>query len=193
MSISKDAADAIERGERARRDGRQDDARVAFAEVAALCRRHGQHAELAHALTRQAQIERDAGSFDRALAYQLEALAIERTLNNPRNLAHTIRHTGDILQAAGRHGEADPHYREMLELYRARSDIAPLEFANAVRSAAVHNEYLGNFEQARILWLEARERYSALDAEFLSRTGKADNPGVREADRRLAALQEQRQ
>jgi tetratricopeptide (TPR) repeat protein len=143
---------------------------------------------LSHALTRQAQIERDEGSLETALAYQMEALAIQRSLNDPKRLAHVVRHAGDILQDAGRHDEADPYYREMLALYGAEPDVPPLEFANAIRSVALHNQLLGNTEEARRRWQDVRDRYAALDDLFLSLTGSAENPGVAEADRRLAEL-----
>jgi tetratricopeptide (TPR) repeat protein len=183
-----DATQEIEQGERARREKRPADARDAFARAVALFRQSGSQAELAHALTRQAQIERDEKSFDAALAFQMEALAIQRTLGDRKTLAHTIRHVGDILQDQDRHAEADPYYREMLELYRAETDVPPLEFANAIRSVALHNQRLGNIGEARRLWQEARDRYGALDDVFLSLTGNPGNPGVREADRRLEEL-----
>jgi tetratricopeptide (TPR) repeat protein len=148
----------------------------------------GSKAELAHALTRQAQIERDERRFAKALDYQLEALAIQRTLDDRKTLAHILRHVGDILQVSGRHADAEPHYNEMLDLYRAESGVPPLELANAIRSVALHNGHLGNTEKARSLWQEARDRYAALDALFLSLTGKSENPGVLEADRHLIAL-----
>jgi tetratricopeptide (TPR) repeat protein len=181
-------AQALERGSVARREKHLDEARAAFAEAARYARAAGVHADLAAALTRQAQIERDLGLFDKALSYQLEALAIARNLNTPQTLAHVLRHAGDILQAAGRHAEADPYYREMLALYRATLDTPPLDIANAIRSVAIHAQNLRETDEARRLWQEARERYAALDDVFLSLTGKAENPGVKEADRRLAAL-----
>jgi tetratricopeptide (TPR) repeat protein len=188
MSENRDAIAALERGEIARREKRPADARAAFAEAAGLLRMGGSQTELAHALTRQAQIERDEKQFARALEYQLEALAIQRTLVDRKRLAHIVRHVADILQDDDRHIEADRYYSEMLDLYRAESDVPPLEFANAIRSVAIHNEHLGNSEKARSLWQEARDRYAALDALFLSLTGKNENPGVLESDRHLIAL-----
>ena len=188
MTEKQDAIAALERGEAARRDKRPDEARRAFAEAAGVLRSDGSRGELAHALTRQAQIERDERLFARALEYQLEALAIQRTLGDRKRLAHVVRHVGDILQDEGRHAEADPHYNEMLNLYRAESEVPPLEFANAIRSVALHNELLGKSKEARRLWQEARDRYAALNALFLSLTGKSENPGVKEADAHLAAL-----
>jgi tetratricopeptide (TPR) repeat protein len=188
IDVNADTALALERGTVARREKRLDDARAAFAEAADSARKSGVLSDLAAALTNQAQIERDTGFLDKALAYQLDALAIARGLNEPQNLAHVLRHVGDILQAANRHADADSYYREMLALYRATPDTPPLDIANAVRSVALHAQNLGQKDEARRLWREARDRYATLDALFLSLTGSAENPGVKEADRRLAAL-----
>jgi tetratricopeptide (TPR) repeat protein len=164
------------------------EAHAAFAEAAAIYRALKLQAELANALSRQARIERDAKNYDQALASQMEALALVRTTGDRHSLARALRHLADILGDAGRHSEADPYFHEMLALYRELPDLAPLDVANAVRSAAEHARHMGRNDEARRLWQEARERYAALDAVFLELTGKNDNPGVREADRRLASL-----
>jgi tetratricopeptide (TPR) repeat protein len=164
------------------------EAHAAFAEAAALYRALNLQAELANALSRQARIERDAKNYEQAITFQAEALALERKVGNKQSLAQALRHLADVLDDAGRHNDADPYYKEMLALYRALPDMAPLDMANAVRSAAEHERHKGRNDEARRLWQEARERYAALDAVFLAITGKNDNPGVREADRRLASL-----
>jgi tetratricopeptide (TPR) repeat protein len=178
---------AIARGNDARFSN-PSEARVAFAEAAAIYRAQKCDADLARALSRQARIERDARNYDQAIAFQAEALALERKVGDKQSLAQTLRHLADVLGDAGRHNDADLYYREMLALYRALPDMTPLDMANAVRSAAEHERHMGRNDEARRLWQEARERYAALDAVFLEITGKNDNPGVREADRRLALL-----
>jgi len=52
----------------------------------------------------------------------------------------------------------------------------------------IPHEMRGDKDKARSAWQDARSRYGALDALFLSLTGRHENPGVAEADRRLAAL-----
>ena len=163
-------------------------ARAEFAEAARIYRALESKAELANALSRQARIERDAKNYDQALAFQRDVLVIERTRGDRIALAHALRHVADILDDAGRYDEATPYSHEMLAIFRSLTEVAPLEMANAVRSAAEHERHIGRKDEARRLWQEARERYAALDAEFLALTGKNDNPGVREADRRLALL-----
>jgi len=53
---------------------------------------------------------------------------------------------------------------------------------------ADHHHRLGDVASAVALWREALERYSRPDAEFLRLTGAAGNPGVDEAEHRLAQL-----
>ena len=76
----------------------------------------------------------------------------------------------------------------MLTLYRATPSAEPLDVANALRSAALHAEALGDNETARAFWIQARDRYAPLDDVFERLTGKAGNPGVAEADAKLASL-----
>jgi tetratricopeptide (TPR) repeat protein len=188
MDAHAKAAEALARGEDSRRDKRLPDAKLAFAEAVGLFRQFGPPERLAHSLTRSAQIARDTGTFDEARRDQEEALAIYRKLGDRAALPHAVRHLADILQDAGRHKEADPCYEEMLALYRAQPDTPPLEMANAIRSAALHAEHMGDMETARRLWKEARDRYVTLDELFLELTGSRENPGVRESTARLAKL-----
>jgi len=67
----------------------------------------------------------------------------------------------------------------MLTLYRATPDARPLDIANAMRSAAVHAEAIGDNETARAFWIQARDRYAALDN---------GSPGVAEASAKIASL-----
>jgi hypothetical protein len=187
MAAPSSPEEALQRGEDARRERRLGDADRAFSEAVSLLRRAGDETRLAHALTRSAQIARDRKDFDRAALAQAEALAIVRRTGDPA-LPHVARHMADILHDAARHAEAAPLFAEMLTLYRAAPSTPPLEMANAVRSAACHAEAIGDAPRAAALWREARDRYAALDDLFHQLTGTSENPGVREADLRLAAL-----
>src|SRR5918993_1105234 len=86
----------------ARREHRLPEARHALVEAVAVCRRHGVAGDLAFALKRLGQIERDLRNFDAALSHYQEAAVIYREHNDTLNLAHNIRHIGDIQQDAGR-------------------------------------------------------------------------------------------
>jgi tetratricopeptide (TPR) repeat protein len=105
------------------------------------------------ARARQAQRPADA---HRALT---EAVALCRAAGEPLALAHTLRHLGDLHQDAGRLQDAEPHYREALEIYRADAGTSALELANAIRPLAMLDEARGRTGSARELWSEARALY----------------------------------
>lgn len=75
------------------------------------------------------------------------------------SLAHTVRHLGDVHRRAGRLIEADRCYSEALSLYRAAPQPPPLDFANAIRPAALIKEAAGDLESAKALWVDARRLY----------------------------------
>ena len=131
---------------------------------------------------------RQAGDPERALVRQRRAVALWRELGDPAPLAHAVRHIADILVEAGRADEARAPIAEMLALYRQARDAPPLDVANALRSAAVQAEVIGDGDTAEAFWLQARQRYAALDDLFEQMTGQPGNPGVEEADRRINAL-----
>lgn len=135
-----------------------------------------------------AQQARNARDFYEALLQQRRAVTLFREVEDRAALAHAIRHLADILVANGQAGEASESITEMLTLYRTAPDAQPLDIANAMRSAAVHAEAIGDNETARAFWIQARERYAALDDLFERLTGKPGNPGVLEADAKLASL-----
>jgi hypothetical protein len=142
----------------------------------------------ASAYAAAAQQSRNAGDFYDALLQQRRAVALLRDVGDQPALAHAVRHLADILVADGQAGEATESITEMLTLYRTHPDARPLDIANALRSAAVHAEAVGDNETARAFWIQARERYAALDALFERLTGTPGNPGVAEADAKLASL-----
>lgn len=186
MHDSQWAARKLESGEIARREKRLSDARADFEVATTWYVLHGPIQMQVHALTRQAQIERDLGAYDAAIDLQKRALQLQRTIG-PDGLPHVVRHLADIMEDAGRYDDASPYYVEMEMLYRNNSTIPPLEKANAIRSLAVHAEHVGDKKRAQQLWTEARDRYSKLDQLFADLTGEQRNPGVEEAERWLAA------
>jgi tetratricopeptide (TPR) repeat protein len=135
-----------------------------------------------------AQQSRNAGDFYDALLQQRRAVTLLRDIGDPAALAHAIRHLADILVADGQAREAAESITEMLTLYRATPDAQPLDIANAMRSAAVHAEAIGDNETARAFWIQARDRYAALDDVFERLTGSPGNPGVAEANAKIASL-----
>lgn len=78
-------------------------------------RREGRGAELARALKQLGELERWWDP-DAARRYYEESVAIFRELDEPLELAHTIRHLGDVHYEAGRAALAEPCYHEALAL-----------------------------------------------------------------------------
>ena len=135
-----------------------------------------------------AQQARDSGDIYDALLQQRRAITLLRDIGDRAALAHAIRHLADILVADGRAGEAAESITEMLTLYRATPDAQPLDIANALRSAAIQAEAIGDNETARAFWVQARDRYATLDDLFERLTGSPGNPGVAEANAKIASL-----
>ena len=112
-----------------------------------------------------------------AAAYE-EAVAALRTAGPPLKLAHTVRHLADIYRRAGDHGRAERCYDESLDLYRRHPEARPLDFANALRGAALLQELIGKPQQAAQLWRQAEALYRETNVDA----------GVEEATRHLARL-----
>ena len=168
----------MQRATQARREHRPADAERDLIEAVAIGRKSGVRVDLARALTGLGQIERDLKRMDAALQHYEEALALFRAEGDVLKIAHTVRHAGDIHQDAGRPELAEPCYREALQLYRGDQRTPPLDLANAIRGLALLKDNAGETEEARLLWKEARELYSAVNVEA----------GVAESTRRLARL-----
>jgi tetratricopeptide (TPR) repeat protein len=169
-------------GYQARREDRLADAERNFAEAVELCRVDGGVA-LARALTGLGQVERDVGRYDVARQHYEEALAIYRAEGDPLKVAHTVRQLGDLHQEEGRPYLAAPCYDEALSLYRHEGRTSVLDLANAIRSFAILKEDTGKAEEARRLWEEAKELYTAVNVK----------EGVVESSNRLSRLAQRRQ
>lgn len=128
------------------------------------------------ALVLQAQPERQAGRYARAIALYGEAAEIARREGDILTLAHRLRHIGDIHMEDGQTDLAAPFYDEALALYRSRDDRRTLDLANTLRPLALLKEAQGEHEAARPFWAEARDLYEQAGVEA----------GVKECTRRLA-------
>ena len=176
------------RAHQARRENRLADARRDLVDAVAICRREQVASDLAFAVKRLGQIERDLGNLDAALALYEEAAAIYRERDDALNLAHTIRHVGDIHHDRGRGGPAERCYDEALTLYRRSRGTRRSDLANAVRSMALQKERTGDLEHARALWKEARDLYASLDGPLRRIFTRRPNPGVVESSEHLMRL-----
>ena len=172
-----EAADRLMRqADCARRENRLADARRDLVEAVAICRQADVQRELVRALKRLGHVEQDLGHNDAARTLYEEAVSICRKDKDPLLLAHTIRHLGDIHRRTGRLTSAEPCYREALTLYRSQERTPPVELANAIRPMAMLKDKAGEHEEARRLWEEARDLYSAANVP----------EGVAECSARLA-------
>ena len=126
----------------------------------------------AHELRRRGESARRRDGAMARLCYE-EAVLLFRQADEPRVLAHTIRHLGDVYLEQGRPDLAEPCYHEALALYRKHADDSSLDLANALRSLAVLR-----WEQTRTLWEDVRALYTGLNIEA----------GIKESTARIAAL-----
>lgn len=160
--MADEATDLIARGDRARREGRLDEAQDAYRQASELLRAPGREATLASALAGLGRIARDRGQRDEALRHYHDALALSRLHGSPLAAAHYARHLGDIHLELGQAAQAEPHVREALETCRGHLDTKVLDLANVLRSMALVETALGRRDAALGFWQEARLLYAAI-------------------------------
>ncbi|MXY51623.1 MAG: tetratricopeptide repeat protein [Gammaproteobacteria bacterium] len=144
-------------------------------EAVAICRELDAKRELSVALGKLGHVEHDAAA--RSAIYQ-EAVAVARECGDPMQLAHAVRHLGDVARHAGETAVAERCYEEALGLYRSEAAPPVLDFANTLRPMAILKADTGELEEARELWRKAAELYGAVGVE----------QGVEEAERWLVRL-----
>jgi tetratricopeptide (TPR) repeat protein len=175
--MTNEIEELLRQGWQARREGRLDDAKSQFSAAVTLAKEKPGVA-LAQPLTGLGQIERDLGDGPSALQRYLEAAALYRRHGDVQRIAHTIRHVADIYRQAGQAEAAEPHYREALTLYREDPRTSSLDLANTIRGLALLKSNASAQEDARRLWMEARDLYARADVQA----------GVVESSERLAVL-----
>ena len=146
--------------------------------AATLGRDHGLQVDYAQAVHLLANVELDLGHKDEAKSLWEEAIEILRRVDNPLQLAHKVRHLGDLHRHCGRLALAESCYAEALALYREHDAPGSLDFANAVSRMADLKERQGRRKEALHLWRETRELYDAVDLA----------PGVKMAERHIDRL-----
>ncbi|MCY3620281.1 MAG: tetratricopeptide repeat protein [Gammaproteobacteria bacterium] len=184
----KKALDLIDRAWRARyrafqqRPDSEEDLQRVIASVhadlekaVAICRDVGAKRELSMALGKLGHVVEDA---EAKLACYVEAVAAARECGDAMQLAHAVRHLGDVHRSAGRRAEAKGCYDEALNLYRSEAAAPTLDVANALRPMAILKADLGERQEALALWRKAKELYATVDIA----------EGVEEADRWIERL-----
>jgi tetratricopeptide (TPR) repeat protein len=143
----------------ARREGRLDEAERGLRAAIDAARDVAAAPQLIDALGKLAHVMRDLGRPEAALRLFEEAVRVSREAGDRLQLAHAVRHLGDLHRDAGSLDQADRCYDEALAIYRYSSDRDALDFANALRPAALVKERQGDRGLARTLFAEARDRY----------------------------------
>ena len=169
----------IEAAWRDRRQGRLDDAERGLRAAIEGSRLADASRHLADALGKLAHVMRDRGRLDEALPLSEEAIRVSRGGDDPLMLAHAVRHLGDLHRGATRLADAERCYAEALAIYRGAAAQNSLDFANALRPAALLKETVGDRTAARQLFSEARDRYREAGVAA----------GVQECSRHLARLE----
>jgi tetratricopeptide (TPR) repeat protein len=116
-----DAAELIEAGRRARREGRLEEALSCYKRAAATYRTGSDPLRLAHTVRHVGDIHRQAGRPELAEPLHREALAIYRNHPGapPLDLANAIRPLALLEERAGRTDEARRLWAEARDLYEA--------------------------------------------------------------------------
>lgn len=138
-------------------------ARELLEEAASRCRSQRRQIEYAQALHLLANIEVDLDCQDRALSLWTKAVNILRETDDYLQLAHKVRHLGDLHNKCGRVQEAESCYAEAIELYRQHASPGSLDFANAMNRMADLKERLGETTISLELWRETRNLFAAVD------------------------------
>lgn len=146
-----------------------------LANAVEICRRVDAKRELSVALGKFGHVQEDD---EAKLACYVEAVAAARECGDALQLAHAVRHLGDVHRHAGHREAARACYEEALTLYRNADAPPTLDVANAVRPMAILQADLGNTGEALALWRKARELYATVDIA----------EGVEEAERWLKRL-----
>ncbi len=143
-----------------------------------MCRDQSPLTDYAQAIHLLAHVELDLGDEDRALTLWKEAVSVLRGTDEFLQLAHKVRHLGDLHRHCRRLEDAESCYAEALAIYREHDAPGSLDFANAASRMADLKEQRGERIEALDLWRETRDLYSAVEL----------SQGVEEADRHIKRL-----
>ncbi len=167
-----------------RRDELLAKAREDLLTAASQCRAENSPVARAQALHLLANVEHDMHDDEQARAHWEESIAILRGTDEVLQLAHKVRHLGDLHRHCRRLPEAAACYDEAIALYREHDRPGSLDFANAVRRVALLREQMGDRESAVAAWEEAGGLYRAAEAA----SGTDLSAGVEESERHVARL-----
>lgn len=127
-----------------------------------IFRKNGPQHDLAQAIHMLANVESDIGHTDIAQNLWEEAVSICRDIGDTLQLAHKVRHLGDLHCRQRRLDQAETCYVEALQLYRDHEDPPKLDFANALTRYANLKEVRQLPQVALQLWTDARDLFEAI-------------------------------
>ena len=162
----------------ARREARISEAWQHLIAAESICRSTGRRRDLVTTLAGMAQLHRDAGDPASALPLFEEAVTHCQQLRDQPQMAHALRHLGEVHLELRSFDRAQQLLRDALRLYRGLEEASPLDLANAVRPLASCLERQGADDEASASWTEARDLYASLGIEA----------GVVECDAAIARL-----
>ncbi|MBX3595629.1 hypothetical protein [Sphingomonas sp.] len=169
----------LDKGEDQQREGHPDAARRSVADAISNFRYDCDLGGEATALCRQARIARACGDLAWAQHDQQAAIALLRKAGDGTALARALADAGDLFLEVGELAHAAASLNEAFELYEIARPAPLSDIADAVRTVARLAEAMGEPEQARRMWVDARDRLAA---------GDAPDARIAEAEARIAAL-----
>jgi len=180
-------------GNEARRAHRFTEAKAFFSGAVEQAHVASDTLQLATALTRLGAIERDLHHTETALDLYRQAVELLRNqpakLADPRTLAHTVRHVGDIALELHQRALAGASYEEALSIYRSHPQTGSLDLANTLRGYALFKTAIGETQTAISFWQEAGTLYNQVWQEPGSPFSESDlAPGIHESTRQIALL-----
>ena len=183
----------ITQGNEARRGHRFTEAKTFFSEAVEQARAASNSLQLATALTRLGDIERDLHHAETALGLYQQAVELLRAqpanIADPLSLAHTVRHVADIALNLHQLDLAGPSYEEALSIYRSHPQTGSLDLANTLRGYALFKTAIGETQTAISFWQEAGTLYNQVWQEPGSPFSESDlAPGIHESTRQIALL-----
>jgi tetratricopeptide (TPR) repeat protein len=110
---------------------------------------------IAHARDARAQ-----GRFESALADYQAAADIARAQGELPELAHRVRHVGDLALELGQTGLAARAIEEAIALYQQVPNADPLDLANCTRAEALLRQAEGRPSESRQAWQRAHALYA---------------------------------
>ena len=120
----------------------------------ARLRQAGDEAELVFCLNRQGILARKTGRYPESRLRHEQALAIARSLAEPRLTAESCNHLGSAFYFLGIYADAEAGYRQALDLYNALGDTQGA--GRCVLNLANIADRTGDFDSARTLYEQSR-------------------------------------